>query len=64
MKQLVDGVFNKGHIDIDFPLPLDDNTKVKVLIMTNDTDETLELGTYKLGKSLDDVNMRDFAHED
>jgi hypothetical protein len=64
MNRWIDGVFHNGHIDIDGSLPLDDNTKVKVLIPASEDDNTPELGKYRLGKDLDKVNIRDFSHED
>ena len=64
MKQLVDGVYHNGHIDINEPLPLEESAKVKVLIMTEDREQSAELGIYNLGKELDKINIRDFAHED
>ena len=65
MRELIDGVYHQGHIDIDRPLGLKENTRVMVWIVT-DTDEKTdsELGVYEFDKKLDSVNIRDFAHED
>ncbi|OHD57213.1 MAG: hypothetical protein A2Y33_07410 [Spirochaetes bacterium GWF1_51_8] len=65
MRQLLEGVYHQGHIDIDSPVDLKENTRVKVLIVTDAEEKTeAELGVYDFGKKLDKVNIRDFAHED
>jgi predicted DNA-binding antitoxin AbrB/MazE fold protein len=65
MHQLLDAVYHNGHIDIDKPIPLKDNTKIKVYIITdNDEKQSSDFGVYEFSKDLDKVNIRDFAHED
>lgn len=50
-------------INIDKPIPLENNTKVKFWIVTENK-EKRKLGSYKLGKVFDKMNIRGFAHED
>jgi predicted DNA-binding antitoxin AbrB/MazE fold protein len=65
MHQLIDGVYHKGHIEINKPIPLKDNTKIKVWIVTEkDKKQTSDFGVYEFSKDLDKINIRDFAHED
>jgi hypothetical protein len=65
MHQLVRGVYRKGHIDIDGPIPLKDNTPINFWIETeSEKKDTSELGVYDLGKDLDNLNIRDLAYED
>jgi hypothetical protein len=62
MHQLIDGVYHDGHIDVNKPIPLKNNTKVKFWIVTDK--QKKKLGSYKLGKAFDKINIRDLAHED
>jgi hypothetical protein len=62
MQQLIEGVYHDGHIDVKIPIPLKNNTKVKLWIIT-DNKKKKKPGFYKLGKVFDKINIRDLAHE-
>lgn len=65
MHQMLEGVYHDGHIDIDKPIPIKNNTKVKFWIVTDKIeDNDADFGSYNLGKAFDKINIRDFAHED
>jgi hypothetical protein len=63
MHQLLDGVYHDGHIDVNQSIPLENNTKVKFWIVTENKNKK-KFGSYHLDKTFDKINIRDFAHED
>ena len=65
MHRMIEGIYRKGHIEFEQPIPLKDNTKIKVWIDTGQNPaDTSDFGIYELGKKLDKIHIRDFAHED
>jgi hypothetical protein len=65
MLQQLDGVYHNGHIDIDKPVQIKDNTKIKLWIMTEKKEtQSSDFGVYEFSNNLDKINIRDFAHED
>ena len=65
MHQLIEGVYHDGHIDVNQPISLENNTKLKLWIISdNETKPTKVFGSYKFKKSLDKVNIREFIYED
>ncbi len=73
MLNILEGLYHDGIIELKNKYPLKENCNIK-LIMVEDSyqintvtedpkNDRIDFGIYKLGNSLDKVNIRDYAHE-